>query len=302
MSLPQRTPEEGAPHLAFPAPTAGAIVEWYLAQPGALGTSEESRRERRRILELFAAAYGHESCDAGRPYMLDDFIAAQPGLRAQNTRKRWYGTILAAFNYAAKRRKIDRNPFVGPQIPLGDEGRDLTPAEFRSVYRLACPAYRRVLVFLRETGCRPGEMRAVTIGQLDLPNRRIIQQKHKTRAKTREPRLILLSRRAVRLVKRLIARAGPAGHLFLNSEGRPWSTQALTKNFRTLRRKAGLAEDARQYGNRHALATQLLGEGESPAIVAEILGHKGTQTLRRYTHLRGKPYLLDAIDRKGKAK
>jgi len=121
--------------------------------------------------------------------------------------------------------------------------------------------------------------------------------KHKASKKTRRPRCIVLNSVLVKLVKWLVPRAGPDGHLFLNAFGRPWTTDALTKNVRRLRENLGLPDDVKLYGCRHAFATGAIVNGANPAVVAEFLGHTGLQTIQRYTHLADKKqYLIEAIE------
>jgi integrase len=298
--------DAGRPSLFdFGARTLREIIDWYLDQPEALGTDEASRTERKRNLTLFKAQFGDWPLTKARPALLPMFINSPVGPRGKDggpasawTRKRWASAILSAFNLAVKHGLIDRNPLAGIKMPQGEDGRDMKEEEFRALLLRATPVYRRVLMFMRETGARPGEVRAVRVGDVFLDDRLMVLEKHKTRAKTRRARKVVLTERAVKLLRWLIPRAGPEGHLFVNSFNRPWTIGALCKNLRQIRAKAGLPKDVKNYGCRHAFGTRGIEAGLSTATVAELLGHSGLATAQRYIHLADKKqHLHDAVDK-----
>jgi len=279
------------------ARTVREVVTFYVKQEGALGTHHESRMERLRILGLFVDHCGDSPVDRLRPFHLTNWIGLQSNLRSRWTRKRWGGTIQVAFNAAVKLGLIDKNPFVGATFPSGDDGRDMTDAEFGKLLKLSRPNFRRVLLFLRYTGCRPGEMRSIVISDIDLPNRCITLRSHKTAEKTHKPRRIILDHTAVKLTRWLMRRAKPSGHLFVNSYGRAWSKTALCKHLRDLRTKAGLPTDLKLYSCRHAFGTHAIMNGLPSLTVAELLGHSGLDSISRYVHLANKgEHLLAAIE------
>lgn len=276
--------------------TVREVITFYVKQDGALGTHAESRLERLRILSLFVDAYGAYCVEALRPFVLTNFLKAQPTLRANETRKRWASTISCAFNTATKYGWIERNPFAGMSFPGGKPGRDMTDAEFGKLLKISRPNFRRVLLFLRYTGARPGEMRSITLDDIDLAGRVISLASHKTAIKTGKPRRILLSETAAKLTRWLMKRAR-GGLLFTNSYGRPWSKCALCKHLRDLRMKAGLPVDLKLYSARHAFGTGAIVNGLPTATVAELMGHSGLDSVSRYVHLSNKgEHLRAAIE------
>jgi integrase len=282
--------------------TAGDVIAWYVRRLpiealGAEPPSPEAQTERLRILSRFNAEFATRALARCLPVDLLDFILGRPGLKAAWTRRRWLSIIMRPFNRAAKLGVIARNPFAGAELPPGEDGRDLTDEEFRALLRRSPAPFRRVLLFLRLSGARPGEMRAAKVEHVKLDAACLVLSKHKTSRKTRRPRCIVLNSVLVKLVTWLIPRAGQGGHLFLNASGRPWTTGALTKNVRRLRENLGLPDDVKLYGCRHAFATGAIVNGANPAVVAEFLGHTGLQRIPRYTHLAGKKqYLMEAIE------
>lgn len=296
----------------FRARTVREIIDWFLTNH-AHGSHPKANAERLRQLNLFMAwqppknlhstsrrhhgAFGDWPVNECLPMHLIAFLNTQAGIGSDWTRRRVHTTVNAPFRRAADLGFIDRNPFNGaPMPPQGEDGRDLTDPEFRSLLRKATPAFRRVLLFLRHCGARPGEMSAIVPEEVQIDQRVIVKRKHKTAKKTRKPRKIYLNDVAVRLLQWLLRTATPGQPIFRNFYGRPWKTRALCKNLRQLREAAGLPDDAKLYGCRHAFATALVMNKESLGTVAELLGHSGTATVQRYVHLADKhDHLLAAV-------
>src|SRR5262249_6108903 len=109
---------------------------------------------------------------------------------------------------------------------------------------------------------------------------------HKTEHATAEPRTIILTPPMIELTKRLME-LHPAGPLFRNEDGQPWTSNAIRCRFRRVRKKLKLGGDLVAYLYRHAVCTDLLESGAGIAQAAEILGHKGTtMIMRHYSKLR----------------
>lgn len=97
------------------------------------------------------------------------------------------------------------------------------------------------------------------------------------------------------LCRELIAKH-PAGPIFLNSRGKPWTRNAIRMRFRNLRRKLKL-KGVVAYCYRHTFATDGLERGVPIATMAELLGHSSTAMLSaHYGHLSQKgTYLRQAV-------
>lgn len=145
--------------------------------------------------------------------------------------------------------------------------------------------FRQFLFAMRETGARPGEIRIVTAEQVDLDRGVWILAEHKTRKKTDKPRLIYLTQAMVDLSRELMQQA-PAGPLFRNSKGKPWSANAVRCRMRRLREKLSLPAGTVAYSYRHTYATDGLIQGVPIADMAELLGHSDTKMISdHYSHL-----------------
>jgi integrase len=196
------------------------------------------------------------------------------------------GSILKiCFRWAVEEGLISKNPFA----TLKKEGelrreRVLTAEEWQTMLSIAREPFKTFLLAVRLSGCRPGEVRKVTTEMVDLEDGCWVIPTHKTREKTKEPRIVWLSPELLELTKRQMAR-GP-GFLFRNNIGGQWSEGSVVNAFDRLRKRMGLGLDVVLYSLRHSYATEAL-ETLDVATVAELLGHKGVGTLmRNYAHLR----------------
>jgi integrase len=266
-------------------------------------TNQEARTERARILRLFLS---HRRSDgqllADLPVAeaigadLVEFLAAQDGVKARWTTKRWIATIKRPFNLAARLGLISGCPFAGVSAPKGKRGRDVSPTEFQAMLREATPAFRRVLIFLRWSGARPAELRELEWPHVRELARAIVQGEHKTvnTLTDARPRRIQLNRVLLKLLA-WIKRSQKSGkYVFVNFYGTQWQTRALCKNLETIRHRANLEPSVKIYGCRHAFATGAILNGVDIATLAELMGHASTLTTQWYLHLAGKNDHLQA--------
>jgi integrase len=272
--------------------TIREIFDWYAAND-ARELDPVSNTERKRVRRLFCEFRGDEGTPFGqraytsfRPFHLLAFINANPKLVSRHARRRWVVTINAPMNAAVRLGMIDRNPFVGLRLPMGKTGRDWTDDEYRSLLRNSRPPYRRLLVFIRFSGARPGEARAAKWSHIDHKEGVIVLTKHKTAAVTGEPRKIRLNHVALGLLAWIARNQDPPHEcIFLNKHRRPWTTGSLTKYLRDLRKRVGLSHEVKLHSGRHYFATRGLTNGVDLATMAALLGHRRIETTQLYVHL-----------------
>src|SRR5436309_1094801 len=112
------------------------------------------------------------------------------------TARPWYGKERAAW-YVTLNGKLIR-------LAQGKANKKLTDAEFQALLRGAFGHrgrhFRQVLIFLRFTGCRPGEMAALKWSDIDLDGGAIVLAEHKTARKVRKPRAVPLVPVVVKLL------------------------------------------------------------------------------------------------------
>ncbi len=154
---------------------------------------------------------------------------------------------------------------------------------------------RRMLFFLRRTGARTCEARAVEWEHVDWDAGVIRLTHHKTAAATGQVRVIGLEPCVLRFLKNLHRHRRPGQtHIFLNGRGKPWKRDHFTKIFRTFATRAGLPMTVSAYSIRHLFATQAIENGVPERGLADQLGHTTTkligwyarQTRQKTEHLR----------------
>jgi len=189
---------------------------------------------------------------------------------------------------------LDANPVMGYIKPAArSRTRIVTPDEFQVLLRGAAsnPPFRRVLIALRQTGCRPKEIRSLTWDMVDLKEGFWILPKHKTITTQRHPRprFIPLPPVVWALCRWLDRRGRSAsGHVFVNMHGAPYSKDTLVRLMDRLRKRSGMTAVAGEqivlYSHRHTFGTESVGK-VSDIELAELMGHTTTQTTKRYVHL-----------------
>ncbi len=200
--------------------------------------------------------------------------------------------VQMTFNWALRNDLLDMSPLVGYQKPAGGgRSRLVTDEEFQLLMRHADVRFRRFLLSLRLTGCRPGELRMLTWSMVDFDAALWVLPKHKTVTMQREPRprIIPLPDTILKMCNWIVEdRVSPDEHVFLNAHGRPYSKNCVVTKMSRIRERAGIGKKSGEslvlYSNRHTFATNSIGNVADTEL-AELLGHTTTRTLRRYVHL-----------------
>ena len=187
------------------------------------------------------------------------------------------------FSWAKDEGILTENPLAGMKRPkpparqraMGDE-------EFKSLFANAGGPFADYLLALRETGARPKELRDLTWEQVQKD--RIVLTQHKTARKVGKARVIILSGGMRNMMARL--KGNGHSHVFLNTEGVPWTMNAVRLQITRLRKKLGLADDLCAYLCRHGFGTRAILNGVNPSVVAELMGHNSLEMVSRvYVHL-----------------
>jgi integrase len=224
------------------------------------------------------------AADQLRPFHIVEWADAHEGWSP--TYKR--GAIVAAqrpFNWAEEMGYLASSPVKKVAKPAAQR-RDnpVTPDAFRAILALVKDGdpFRDLLLFCWHTGCRPQEAWHAEARHVRLDASCVLIPKEEAKGK-RRPRLILLAGVALQIVARL-ARERPAGKLFLNTKGRPWTTFATCCRFARLATKVGKRYSA--YDLRHGFCQRLLEGGANHLAVAELLGHANGQMVATvYSHM-----------------
>ncbi len=203
-----------------------------------------------------------------------------------------------AFNWAIDNELLPegRNPFARLKLlPCQGRKRIATQEEYEALLRHCTDDhFRDVLIAMRFTPARPGDIRKLTWPMVQWDRHRWFIWEHKTTrtARTPKPFVIGMNEEVEAMLRRRQACHGQDGRVFLNSEGKPWTKNALGLRMRRLRKRAGIRPDERGeefvlYTNRHTFITTAGMDATIPdAIRVEVANHTDSRTTQLYTHIR----------------
>ena len=221
-----------------------------------------------------------------RPFHLTELFRKKPQW-GESTKRTITTRVLAAINYAVREGLLDKNPISSTPgyKPHGSYGRreGVISGDIRQkLEEKARPALHDFLVGLRETGCRPSELRRarvercfLALGMLFVPN--------KTARKTGKPeRTIYLSEEMKRLVRQLIGER-TEGFIFLSARGKPWTYNNLQLRWAKLARTVQVPKGITLYTYRRTFISTAINEKNiNPALGAQLVGHVGLAVLLKH--------------------
>lgn len=187
------------------------------------------------------------------------------------------------FSWAKEEGLMPDNPLAGmKRSKPSPRQRALTDEEFQKLYEYAGGPFKDFLRALYLTGARPKELRDLKWTQVK--EDRWVLTKHKTARKVVKPRVIFLDGEMGAMMTRL--RDNGSEWVFLNTEGQPWTMNAVRLQVWRLKKKLDLAEDVCAYLCRHGFGTRAVMNGVNPAVVAELMGHSSLEMVAKvYVHL-----------------
>jgi integrase len=200
------------------------------------------------------------------------------------TRNRYFAALSHAFTVAVNHwewleasptRKIRKHKENKPRA------RFLSPEE-RQRLLAVCKKSRNPLLYpavvlALSTGMRQGEQFGLTWNQVDLKRGRILLED----TKNGERRAVPLTGHALEVLRGMVRRID-SPYVFPSEDGK--SPIDLRTAWRNAFKKAEL-EDFKWHDLRHTFASELAMSGATLAELAEALGHKTLQMVKRYAHL-----------------
>ena len=211
--------------------------------------------------------------------------------RSPATVVRYMAALSHAFSIAVKEWGwIDDSPMRKVSKPRESRGRVRFLSDDERVRLLkACkessnPYLYPAVVLALSTGMRHGEIMGLTWDDVDLQRGRAVL--HET--KNGERRAVAITGHVLELLKELgKVRRIDSNLLFPSRENRPQKPQKpidLRTPWEAALKKADI-RDFRFHDLRHSAASYLAMNGASLAEIAEVLGHKTLQMVKRYAHL-----------------
>ena len=261
------------------------------------GWSPETYDRTRRDLKAFVKRWGALKAAELKPLHVTKWLA-EATTWGSSSKSRAVASVKGAFAWAVREGHLAADPIKAVAKPEMKVRRQvLTDAQFAAALA-ATPdeAFRDFLTVLRETGCRPGEVKKLAAEDV-FPEQRVWSIDHKARvAQGGRLRTVPLSDAALAITLKWAGR-NPTGPIFRNTKGRPWTRRAWAGRWWHLREKLGYGPEATAYAVRHRFATQGLIDGVSNVEMAALLGHSSTAMIdRHYSHVSDSAkFLRDAM-------
>ncbi|PZE33347.1 hypothetical protein DEJ31_16520 [Curtobacterium sp. MCPF17_031] len=227
---------------------------------------------------------------------LRKYVANLVRTKRHSTAKRIRESLGGVFAYAVREAYISHNPVLDAPLGRGDGTeantvRPFTESEFKSMLvaqRALNPNYADIVEFLRETGLRWGEMKALRVRNVVTnPFLAIMVERSKSdgypekQTKGRRSRKVPLMGNAGAIAMRHADGKAPDAFLFRSTGGSELSGPNFTRDLRW----KTTAGDHRVHDLRHTAATAWMSDGINVKTISVWLGHSTTQqTVNRYSH------------------
>lgn len=236
-------------------------------------------------LKSFHQHIGNLSVGDLRPYHVEQWVRKlYPKTKNPTTIGNALRTVKTVFNRATRLGKLTVNPLAALKIPKSSV-RDvyLMPDQYRTlVAAIKDELFREFIEALRETGCRPQELRTVEARHFDRVNGCWVFPKQEAKGGWEE-RVIRLTPRALAISNKM-ALKNPDGPMFRNRLGNAWRNQAICLRCNRLSKKLGF--HICPYAIRHTFATDAIIRGVDLISIAHMMGHKTLHCLTRiYQHV-----------------
>jgi len=220
-----------------------------------------------------------------RPNGLRDYVAhLQSRDLSQWTVLKYYGYAKRICEWAVEQgwlSEMPRRPGKHDLRPPPAVPRDYSHTDLNAIFAKLPRRAFKLLYFILETGCRPGEARNLRWEQVDLEHGVCVLRRHKT-VRTGLARTLILTTDLIGLLREL----GPkrTGWVFPSARtGEPYTKSGLY----AIMRRAGLKRGCTSiYGLRHTRAQSMLDTGIPIEIVAKWLGHRDLRTVQTYAQIR----------------
>jgi site-specific recombinase XerD len=258
--------------------TLGDLIDTYVKLHA--GLKKSFATHYRGALDCIGHFFGRDlALNAVTPLWAEAYKAdlMGRGLTPATINKR-FSCLKHLFSKAVSWRFMNENPAesVGNIRENNKRVRYLSGDEYDRLVANCSPKLRTIVDFVRNTGLRKGELRALRHSDIDWESGHIIVRE----PKNGEARFVPLNDTARSALAQALAESkGP--HVFTGKSGYPYN---FRKSFETARRRAGL-RDFRFHDLRHDFGSRLAMAGVDLNTVRELLGHKSLRMTLRYSHL-----------------
>jgi integrase len=250
-------------------------------------TNPKTRQTAREHLDWFKAFIGKAMKMSDlRVHHVNDYLKTKDW--SDSMKATAVSRITSALNHAVAEGHIEDHKvrFARGKKPKYTRRETIpTEAQQKKLEDAAHPELRRILAALRETGCRPSEICAVTIDKVDLKERVMTVPNKTARTTGKKERDVYLSHAMVELIRSAIG-GRTEGHVFLNAKGRPWRPDVIGNAVYRIRTKLGLPENVVAYVLRHDYISRAVNDTDANvALIARQVGHSNlNMMMKNYLH------------------
>lgn len=147
-----------------------------------------------------------------------------------------------------------------------------------------------LILFLYNTGCRPGEASRIKVKDIDFTNKFVLVKKTKGK---RERTAHIFDDSFLQYLKFYTSNKKDEDYLFLSNWNKPYTVKGITKILKSIAKQAGIAPNKiSAHKFRHTHAVHAIKSGVSIVSVRDQLGHSSIAITDKYTKI------VDTIRRK----
>jgi integrase len=272
--------------------TLAELIDRYIRS--VLPHKPKSAYDQTRQLKWWSTEIGSHALSDVTPSLiaqyrdkLADGITHHGKPRAPATVNRYMAALSIVFTTAVKEWGwVDDTPMRKVTKPKESRGRvrflsdDERPRLLKACKESSNPSLYPVVVLALSTGMRQGEIMRLTWDDVDLNRGRAVL--HET--KNDERRAVAITGHALEQLKELSKVRRIDSNLLFPSKGNRRKPINLRAPWEAALKRADV-KDFRFHDLRHSAASYLVMNGASLAEIAEVLGHKTLQMVKRYSHL-----------------
>lgn len=209
------------------------FLEWC-EKHRAADTYEWYRYRLERFVQRHPTMRTHEL----RPFHVQQWLDRME--LSSGSKRNYCRSIKRAMRWAKRQGYIDQNPIADLEEPrCGKRETVISEEEFEQILKLVpSQQFRDLLTVTWQTGCRPQESLRVEARHVELASNRWVFPEREGKGSI--GRVVYLTETAANITRRCMTQF-PAGKLFRNSEGKPWTTAAVNCAFIRLQQKMGMA-------------------------------------------------------------
>jgi integrase len=215
--------------------------------------------------------------------------------RRRATANRTLTILKAALNHAWRAKKVPSDDQWRPVKPFAEADaarvRYLTIAECTRLADASDPDFRKLVRAALQTGCRFGELSALTVADFNPDSGTV----HVRKSKSGKSRHVVLTDEGLMLFRGLAAGRANTDRLLPKDNGGRWLKSHQTRPMKAACERAKIDPPATFHTLRHTWASLTIMNGAPLMVVARNMGHVDTRMVERhYGHL-APSYLAGAI-------